>query len=76
VQIDHAIDALVLVLQRHELRDRAEVIAEVRVTGRLHPGKHAWFECHDGSLSMCGSPMPWRGASRQGRDLGAAPATL
>jgi hypothetical protein len=36
VQIDDAIDALVLILKAHELLQRAEIIAEVQAVGRLH----------------------------------------
>ena len=44
VQVDHAIDAVVAVLQLDELDDGAEVIAEVQVAGRLHPGEHLFLE--------------------------------
>ncbi len=46
VQVDHAIDAVVALLQRHEFHDGAEIIAEVQVAGRLHAGKHALLERH------------------------------
>ena len=36
VQIDDAIDALVLILQRDKLLQRAEIIAEMQAVGRLH----------------------------------------
>ncbi len=36
VQIDHAIDAFVAVLQLDEALDRAKIIAEMQVAGRLH----------------------------------------
>src|SRR4051794_28168794 len=44
VHVDNAIDALELLLQRDEFLDRAEVVAEMQVAGRLHPGKHALLE--------------------------------
>ena len=47
VEIDHAIDAIMRLLQRDELDDRAEIIAEVQIAGRLHAGKDAFREiCH------------------------------
>ena len=46
VHVDDAIDAVVIVLQRHEFRDRAEIIAEVQVAGRLHAGKYPLLERH------------------------------
>ena len=46
VQVDHAIDAVVALLQRHELGDGAEIIAEVQIAGRLHAGKYAFLERH------------------------------
>ena len=36
VQIDDAKDALVIVLQRDPVADRAEIIAEVQIAGRLN----------------------------------------
>ncbi len=48
VQIDHAIDAVVAVLQLDEALDGAEIIAEMQIAGRLHAGKHQFFEGHDG----------------------------
>ena len=44
VHVDHAIDAVVVFLQRHEFGDGAEIIAEMQVAGRLHPGKHLLLE--------------------------------
>jgi hypothetical protein len=38
VQVDDAIEALHLVLQGDELHQGAEIVAEVEVAGRLHPG--------------------------------------
>ncbi len=46
VQVDHAINAVIALLQRHEFGDRAEIIAEVQVAGRLHAGKDAFLERH------------------------------
>ena len=41
VQIDDAEDALVIVLQRDPVADRAEIIAEMQIAGRLDAGKDA-----------------------------------
>ena len=41
VQVHHAEHAVVRPLQVDELRDRAEVIAEMQVAGRLHAGEDA-----------------------------------
>ncbi len=41
VQIDDAEDAVVVVLQRHPVADRAEIIAEVQIAGGLHARKNA-----------------------------------
>ena len=57
MQVDDAIDAVVALLQRHELHDRAKIIAKMQVPGRLHPGKHALFERHNG-LPIAARPMP------------------
>ena len=48
VQVDHAIDAVVRVLQLDEPDDGAEVVAEMQVAGRLHPGEHLFLERLDG----------------------------
>src|SRR4029450_1301374 len=50
VQVDDAIHALVPILQRDELCDRAKIIAEVQIAGRLHPGKYSLLEGHAASL--------------------------
>src|SRR5690606_3103850 len=44
MQIDDAVKAVVAVLQRHELAQRAEIIAKVQVACGLHPRKDEWFE--------------------------------
>ena len=51
MQIDHAIYAVVTPLQIDEFDDRAEIIAEMQITGRLHAGKNQFLECHHGSPS-------------------------
>jgi hypothetical protein len=44
MQIDHAIDAVMILLQGHELADRAEIITEMQVSGRLDAGKDERLE--------------------------------
>ena len=58
VQVDHAIDAVVALLQRHEPDDGAEIIAEMQVAGRLHPGEDALLERHLGPSAIERRPMP------------------
>ena len=43
VHVDDAIDAIVMILQRHEFRDRAEIVAEMQIAGRLDAGENALF---------------------------------
>ncbi|MNL72897.1 hypothetical protein D3C87_1982870 [compost metagenome] len=48
MQIDDAIDAVVVFLQRHEFADRAEIIAEMEIAGRLNAGENERLEgVHD-----------------------------
>src|SRR6202035_1087189 len=75
VHVDDAVDAVVALLQRDELDDRAEIVAEMQVTGRLHAGKDPFLEGHCvGSLPQLelrvvlrGVPMPRRPRATQGR---------
>ena len=57
MQVDDAIDAVIAILQRDELADRAEIIAEMQIAGRLDAGKHEFLEFgHDvlvGSNAHC-----------------------
>ena len=39
MHVDHAEDAIVLFLQRHELADGAEIIAQMKIAGGLDAGK-------------------------------------
>ena len=39
VHVDDAVDAIMRLLQLHEIRDCAEIIAEMQIAGRLHAGK-------------------------------------
>ena len=43
VQIDDAEDALVVVLDAHPILERAQVIADVQISGRLHAGEDSCF---------------------------------
>ena len=61
VQIDHAIDALVAVLQRDPVAQRAEVVAEMGDAGRLDAGEDA---LHGGQIAYPGrrskAGLSWR----------------
>src|SRR5581483_4990066 len=41
VQVNNAKETLVIVLNLHPLLERAEIVADVEVAGRLNTGKHA-----------------------------------
>ena len=41
VQVDHAIEAVMLGLERHESGDGAEIVAEMQIAGRLHAREDA-----------------------------------
>ena len=66
VQIDHAIDAVIALLQRDEFGDRAEIIAEVQIAGRLHAGKNAFLERHRSSSRLRREPCHAGQARRKG----------
>src|SRR5262249_27608401 len=53
-------------LQRDELEDGTEIVAEMQVAGRLHPGKDSFFESHRRSSISPGRPMPRAGRATQG----------
>ncbi len=61
VQIDHAIEAVVLVLERHEFGDGAEIVAEMEIAGRLHAGEDAGvgFGLLHGLAPVEGRVMAW-----------------
>ncbi|MCY1236645.1 hypothetical protein D9M72_493110 [compost metagenome] len=44
VQVDDAVDAIVVFLQRHELADRTEIIAEMEIARRLNAGEYERLE--------------------------------
>ncbi len=43
VQVDDAEDALVIVLDAHPVLERAQVVSDVQISGRLHAGKDSCF---------------------------------
>jgi hypothetical protein len=47
MHVDHAIDAVMAVLELHEAADRAKIIAEMKVSGRLDAGKDERLEGHE-----------------------------
>src|SRR5690606_11129292 len=53
VQVDDAVDAVMRVLQLHEAADRAEIVAEMEVAGRLDAGE-------DERLEHSAFPGLWR----------------
>src|SRR5437762_8044032 len=53
VQVDNAKDAVVIVLQRDPIADRAEIIAEMQIAGRLDAGKNS---VHRGAVSVSAGP--------------------
>ena len=59
MQVDDAVDAVVAVLQRDEVADGAEIVAEMQIAGRLDAGKDERLEGgHCCSLGL------WRAVSR------------
>jgi L-serine deaminase len=58
MQVDDAVDAVIAVLQCHELADRAEIIAEMEIAGGLHSGKDERLEAiHDVLEQAVGRPQ-------------------
>jgi hypothetical protein len=54
MQIHNTIDALMRLLQRHELRDRPKIIAEMEIARRLDARKHELGEglhCYTAPIS-------------------------
>src|SRR5262249_28574227 len=66
MQIDHAIDAVVALLQLDEFHDRAEVVAEVEIPGRLHAREYQLLQRHL-LLSLVGGVHAMASRARQGR---------
>ena len=48
MQVDHAVQAFVVVLQAGEIADRAEIVAEMEIAGRLHAGQDAALQAAGG----------------------------
>ena len=81
VEIDHAIKAVMLGLQRHEFGDGAEIVAEMQIARGLHAREHAGLAClHCQPLlrrqrldASVLTPAPYRlaPAARQGFDAQA-----
>ena len=57
MQVDDAIDAVVVVLQRDEFADGAEIVAEMQIAGRLDAGKDERLEGGHDVLVACGGPF-------------------
>jgi hypothetical protein len=58
VHVDDAIDAVVGFLHLHEVDDRAEVIAEMQITGRLDARKNPFNKSHFSASPRILSRMP------------------
>jgi hypothetical protein len=56
MQVDDAINAVRLVLQRDEFFDRAEIVAEMEIAGGLNTGKDELLEAGHFILVACGGP--------------------
>src|SRR5262249_3205678 len=71
VQVNHAIAAVVALRQLDESLDRAEIIAEMQIAGRLHAGKDEMLERHDtlslNSRRACHGACPAARAVRRAR---------
>jgi hypothetical protein len=58
MHVDNAIDAVIAFLQRHELADRAEIIAEMEISGRLNTGEYEFVEFMSSSIGWWRAPGP------------------
>ena len=52
MQIDHAVNALVVVLQIHEIADRTQIVAQMQIAGGLHARKDARHDGFNHSLEV------------------------
>ena len=52
VQVDNAVDAVIALLQRHELGDGAKIVSEMQISGRLNAGENAFLGRHRPSSSI------------------------
>ena len=50
VQIDDAENTLVVVLDIHPVLERAQIVADVQIAGRLDAGKNACFHVSGGAI--------------------------
>src|SRR5262249_26658664 len=71
VHVDDAIEAVVRLLHLHPARERAQVVAEMQVAGRLHAGKDAWGKRHAVSFALTRRVMTCRGG--EGKNGSARP---
>src|SRR5262245_36106736 len=65
VHVDDTVDAVIAILQRDELGDRAEIIAEMQVAARLDTRKYAFLERHHPPSSIARGAMPRRRRAAQ-----------
>src|SRR6185312_2624606 len=64
VQIDDTEDAVVIVLQRDPVADRAEIITEMQIAGRLDAGKNSVHGASAGRMGVAVSVPAGPGSSR------------
>jgi hypothetical protein len=66
VEIDDAVEALMIGLERHELGDGAEIVAEMKIAGGLDARKHPGLgRCHASPLMKSSRLMAWRQPMRK-----------
>jgi hypothetical protein len=65
VHVHDAVDAVIAILQRDELGDRAEIIAEMQVARGLYTRKYAFPERHHPPSSIARGAMPRRRRAAQ-----------
>src|SRR5205085_948543 len=70
VQIDDAEDAFVIVLQRDPVADRAEIVAEMQIAGRLDARKNSVHGASIGGMGWLLTSRPGRGQAGWPGDLG------
>src|SRR5690606_3316335 len=62
MHVDHAINRLMGLLQRHEAADGAKIIAEMEIAGGLDSRKHAGSKRHALKSRCCAACLSSRGA--------------
>ena len=74
MQVDDAVDAVVVFLQRDEFADRAKIVSEMEIAGRLNAGEYQRLELSHGCPQQAGGGPDllivsvWAYARRAGRN--------